>query len=164
MPMKIDVGVCKKIGLPDYGSAGSHCNITLEADICVLNDPNEFQRRVQHAYELCRLSVEKELHGLKTGEQHVRTENIGTTSQVTLAPKTEYRNSNATSSNNRYPATQKQQQFIRRLVKGIKGLNDTRLDEYCQQEFGKTSQELTAQDASKLIDMLKESQGKGGVT
>ena len=32
MTIKINVGVNKKIGLPDYGSAGSHCVIEVEAD------------------------------------------------------------------------------------------------------------------------------------
>ena len=49
MPMKINLGVCKKIGLPDFGSAGSHCDIELEMDISAMNHPDEFQKRVQHA-------------------------------------------------------------------------------------------------------------------
>ena len=38
MTIKINVGVNKKIGLPDYGSAGSHCAIEIEADNSVLAD------------------------------------------------------------------------------------------------------------------------------
>ena len=32
MPMKISVGLAKKIGLPDYGSLGASCNIEFEAE------------------------------------------------------------------------------------------------------------------------------------
>ena len=37
MTIKINVGVNKKIGLPDYGSAGGHCNIEIEADNSILD-------------------------------------------------------------------------------------------------------------------------------
>ena len=158
MAMKIDVGVCKKIGLPDYGSAGSHCNITLEADISILNDPDEFQRRVRHAYGLCRQAVEDELAGLGG-----KTE---TKSRPTPPPKTEYRNSKSVPTDrndNRFLASDKQKKFIGQLCRGIKGLDNKRLDAYCAQEFGKSSSQLSAQDASKLIDMLKDAKENGGL-
>ena len=45
MTLKINVGVNKKIGLPDYGSAGSHCNIEIEADHSLLDHPEDFRHR-----------------------------------------------------------------------------------------------------------------------
>jgi len=75
MPMKINVGVNKKVGLPDYGSAGSHCNIELEMDFSVIQNPEEFHKRVEYAYQLCRESVEGELVELRpnsTPKQDVR--------------------------------------------------------------------------------------------
>ena len=32
MPMKLNVGVSRKVGLPDYGSVGASCNLELELD------------------------------------------------------------------------------------------------------------------------------------
>ena len=61
MTIKINVGVNKKIGLPDYGSAGGHCNIEIEADNSILDNADQFLQRVQDAYELARQSVEEEL-------------------------------------------------------------------------------------------------------
>ena len=61
MTIKINVGVNKKIGLPDYGSAGGHCNIEIEADNSILDNADQFLQRVQDAYELARKSVEEEL-------------------------------------------------------------------------------------------------------
>jgi hypothetical protein len=61
MAIKINVGVNKKIGLPDYGSAGSHCNIEIEADNSILDNAEQFLQRVKDAYEVARQSVEKEL-------------------------------------------------------------------------------------------------------
>ena len=57
MTIKINVGVNKKIGLPDYGSAGGHCNIEIEADNSILDNADQFLQRVQDAYELARQSV-----------------------------------------------------------------------------------------------------------
>ena len=61
MTIKINVGVNKKIGLPDYGSAGGHCNIEIEADNSILDDAEQFLQRVNDAYEVARMSVEEEL-------------------------------------------------------------------------------------------------------
>ena len=46
MSIKINVGVNKKIGLPDYGSAGGHCNIEIEADNSILDNPDQFFTRL----------------------------------------------------------------------------------------------------------------------
>ena len=32
MPLKLNVGISKKIGLPDYGSLGTTCNVEVEVD------------------------------------------------------------------------------------------------------------------------------------
>ena len=47
MGVKINVGYCQKIGLPNYGSEGAHCNLELEVDSGLLNNMEAFQRRVQ---------------------------------------------------------------------------------------------------------------------
>ena len=153
MTIKINVGVNKKIGLPDYGSAGSHCNIEIEADNSVLEDAEQFLQRVQDAYEVARQSVEEEL-------SHHRPS--GNTTQSRAEPPTqrqEYRNDNSRSDNNsggnRYTASAKQQQFIASLVKAIKGLDWRMLDKYCDVQFGKACAQLSPKEASVLIDDLQ---------
>ena len=37
MPMKLNVGVSRKVGLPDYGSVGASCNLELELDAGLLD-------------------------------------------------------------------------------------------------------------------------------
>jgi len=152
MSVKINVGVNKKIGLPDYGSAGSHCEIVLELDYGVMLNPDEFQKRVQDAYRLCRESVESELAVHRPG---------GTATQdnrPTPPPKTEYRNSPPPSerNENRYPVSEKQLDFIGKLTKAIRGLSAQKLDDYCQRTFGKVTSQLSAKEGSQLIDALKD--------
>jgi hypothetical protein len=166
MSIKINIGVNKKIGLPDYGSAGSHCNIEIEADNSVLHDADKFLQRVQDAYELARLSVEQELAHHRQGND--RLGNTGQSRSVSppkaeTAPqrqeqRQEYRSDHSagSSAGTRYVASDKQQRFIAALVKGIKGLDWKTLDRYCGVQFGKSPSQLTPKEASALIDDLKE--------
>ncbi len=158
MGIKLNVGISKKIGLPDYGSAGSQCNLELELDNAALDHPEEFHRRVREAYAACRSAVEDELgnhrnHGAAKPD-----------TRPTPPPKTEYRNSPAPERNeNRFPISSKQLDFINKLSKGVKGLSSHKLDEYCQATFGKACGQLSAKEGSQLIDALKDAKDKGGL-
>ena len=166
MTIKINIGVNKKIGLPEYGSAGSHCNIEIEADNSILDNAEKFLQRVNDAYELARLSVDNELAHHRQGND--RLGNAGQSSGVRqpkvepAPPKQEYRqeyrsdHSAGSSAGTRYVASDKQQRFIAALVKGIKGLDWKTLDRYCGVQFGKSPSQLTPKEASALIDDLKE--------
>ena len=153
MTIKINVGVNKKIGLPDYGSAGGHCNIEIEADNSVLADAEQFLQRVKDAYEVARQSVEEELSHHRPG-----TRSSGNASQPRQEPvqqRQDYRNNDNSNSDSRYIASPKQQQFIASLVKGIKGLDWRLLDKYCDSKFGKNTSQLSPKEASALIDDLQ---------
>lgn len=66
MPLKLNVGVSKKVGLPDYSSAGATCNLELELDAHLLDgDLDAFHRRVRSAYVACQRSVLDELERLQ---------------------------------------------------------------------------------------------------
>ena len=151
MGIKLNVGVSKKIGLPDYGSAGSTCNLELELDNAALDRPEEFHRRVREAYAACRSAVEDELgnHRAKGTTTH--------DTRPTPPPKTEYRNSPPPERNeNRFPISSKQLNFIVQLTKAVKGLSAPKLDDYCQRTFGRTCNQLSAKEGSQLIDALKD--------
>ena len=161
MTIKINVGVNKKIGLPDYGSAGSHCNIEIEADNSVLADTEQFLQRVKDAYEVARQSVEEEL------AHHRPSGNTAQSRAEPPAQRQEYRNDHSRSDNNsgnRYIASAKQQQFIASLVKGIKGLDWKTLDKYCHSKFGYNTSQISPKQASELIDDLRAAkEGRGTI-
>ena len=151
MTIKINVGVNKKIGLPDYGSAGSLCNIEIEADNSILDNADRFLQRVKDAYKIARQSVDAEL-------DHHRPSGAGANTKAEpVQQRQEYRsdNSGGNTGSNRYVASAKQQNFIASLVKAVKGLDWKTLDRYCSVQFGKNTSQLTPKEASALIDDLQ---------
>jgi hypothetical protein len=62
MPLKLNVGVTKKVGLPEYSSIGASCSVELELSEALLHtDLDAFQERVRDAYIACNQAVNDEL-------------------------------------------------------------------------------------------------------
>jgi len=163
MTIKINVGVNKKIGLPDYGSAGGHCNIEIEADNSILDNADQFLQRVQDAYELARRSVEEELLHHRPNANAVQSR--AEPQQQRQEQRQEYRGNysggyTGGNSGNRI-ASAKQQQFIANLVKAVKGLNWQTLDKYCTSKWGTNTSQLSPKQASELIDELQAAKAGG---
>ena len=68
MGIKINAGLAKKIGQPDYGSLGATCNVEFELDGGFDNGSSEhFQDAVRRAYTACRQAVESEIATANAG-------------------------------------------------------------------------------------------------
>jgi hypothetical protein len=65
MPLKLNVGISRKVGLPEYSSAGASCNIELELDSGLLGDLEGFHEHVRDAYVACQQAVNEELDRLR---------------------------------------------------------------------------------------------------
>src|SRR3954465_1502926 len=65
MPLRLSVGVSKKMGLPEYSSAGAHCDLEVELDLGLLDDLETFHERVRDAYVACHQAVNDELARLR---------------------------------------------------------------------------------------------------
>jgi len=62
MPLILNVGVSKKVGLPNYSSLGASCHVECELESALLeHDLDGFHERVQRVYAACRHAVQDEL-------------------------------------------------------------------------------------------------------
>jgi hypothetical protein len=62
MPLKLNLGLSKMIGLPHCGSLGASCSIELELDSSLLQGNLEgFHQQVRAVYVACAQSVQDEL-------------------------------------------------------------------------------------------------------
>ncbi len=61
MPVKLNIGLSRKVGEANYGSRGASINLEVELDNGVLGDPGQLRDRVRDLYMLARQSVDDEL-------------------------------------------------------------------------------------------------------
>jgi hypothetical protein len=155
MPLKLNVGVSKKVGLPDYGSAGATCNLELELDTHLLeSDLEGFHQRVRSAYVAAQQAVQDELSRLQSQPTSPSAETRG------VAPdRSAHRNGQPVTSSrptgNRRPprpATPNQVRAIRTITRQL----GTNLAGLLREEFGaERLEDLSMSEASRVIDDLK---------
>jgi hypothetical protein len=165
VPLKLTVGLSRKIGLRDYGSLCASCTTEFEVDLSLpQRDPEAFQSHVRHAYAACRQAVQDEL----AREQQAAVSGNGSeasgTSTAAAAPSASGNghspnggtNGNPRNGQNGHGASDKQFEYIRQLARQISGLGVRRLDALANRMFGKPLADLSSLDASGLIDALKD--------
>ena len=69
MPLRLNIGLSKKIGLPDYGSLGASVNLELELDSGAIGDPDRLHQQIRHLFGLAEKSVEEKLSGRQPNSQ-----------------------------------------------------------------------------------------------
>ncbi|NQU24428.1 MAG: hypothetical protein HQ567_24360 [Candidatus Nealsonbacteria bacterium] len=154
MPMKLNVGVSRKIGQPDYGSLGATCIVEVELSSALLQDDLEgFHRQVRAAYDACRQAVSDELARNQSAGLETNHRRAGTQTPPESDPG--HQNSNGHNANVGRGASERQLAYIRQLSGQIKGLGVRRLDTLADTMLGKPIASLTSLDASGLIDTLK---------
>jgi hypothetical protein len=159
MPLKLNVGISKKIGLPDYGSLGTTCNVEVEVDgRLIFDDLDGFHQKVRQAYVACAQAVNDELaRHLGSGAQTMN-HTPATASPDGSGPATSGAATNGNghrNGTNGGGASQKQLNYANQLAGQINGLGARRLEALANKMFGKPIAGLSSLDASGLIDTLK---------
>ena len=165
MPLKLNVGVSRKVGLPDYCSAGASCNIEVELDSGLLqHDLGAFHAEVRAAFIAARQAVDDELVRLQAQPASagvpatVSGHGRGAPAQTSGAPRrTNGVPARANGANGRapMPATANQIKAIRAIARR----QNADLTGLLGDEFGVAMPEdLTLSQASAFIDRLKSSE------
>ena len=162
MPIKLNVGVSRKVGLPDYGSAGASCNLELELDSTLLErDLDAFHAQIRGAYVAAHQAVHDELARLQIPADS------GTRSVAPAPARSPLRNGYARENSNGQTArAQGDRSRLRKAatpnqVKAILAIarrQNTDLAALLRHEFdAERPEDLTVKQASDLIDLLKNS-------
>ena len=155
MPLRLNVGVSKKLGLPAYSSIGASCHLDLELENGILRDPAGFRDQVEGAFLAARKAVDDELARLRTradpDEAREVTAINGHSNGVPAGDGGAARRPEAHPSRVGKPATPSQVRAIVSIARRQRADLDGLL---C--DLGVTRpEELSLADASRLIDQLK---------
>jgi hypothetical protein len=165
VPLRLNVGVSRKVGLPDYGSVGASCNLELELPQDLLErDLDGFHARVRDAYVAAHQAVHDELARLHAGPQagpreHPRDDPRPDDRATRDRPETNGRRADAPrGGGDRRPsaraATPKQVAALVALARRA----GAELEGLLRDEYGVTRPEhLSVPQASRAIDLLKAS-------
>src|SRR5262249_42889556 len=62
MPLKLNIGLSRKVGEANYGSRGASVNVEIEVDSSLVNEPARLQEKMRQVFGLVRASVADELN------------------------------------------------------------------------------------------------------
>jgi hypothetical protein len=149
---KIHVGIVRKVGQANYGSIGAECRLEIDTDSTLLGSPDEtLPFRIQHAFDICRQEVDRELQSAspieaEVGQTKARLPSNGHVAEHRIEKR-------PTQSVHRVrPATDAQVRAIHAIASKAK----VQLASQLHDEFGVASpSQLTIRQASDLIESLK---------
>lgn len=141
MPMTLNVGLSKKMGLPAYGSLGATCQVAVELESGLLQtDLEAFHRHVRSAFSACRAAVTEEL--ARQGRETTSSPATGSTA-------------NASDTGRAREPIRKATWGQRRAIEAIAQRHQLELAELLQPRFGtRELADLSITQASALIDEL----------
>ncbi len=168
MPLKLNVGLSKKVGLPDYGSLGASCNVELELDAQLMaRDGGLFQKQAQQAFAACSQAVHDEL-ARQSGANTVRGSGPGRNgnSRADGNPATKSRSASAGNGTPRNGASRangrKATSAQVRAIFAIAGQQQLDIAQELRNRFGVSHpNDLSIGDASRFIDELKAANAGG---
>lgn len=165
MPLKLNVGLSRKVGEPNYGSRGATVNLELEVDSTLAAEPDRLQERIRELFGLAKASVDEELrvapsspnfpsqHATCQAADNTRQQHANGRSGAARSATGAYRsNGNGRqAANNPPPATASQIRALHAIAKRL-GLI---LEAEIKNRFDITDAAvLTIAEASQLIDEL----------
>ena len=164
MALKLNVGVSRKVGLPDYGSVGASCNLELELDAGLIDrDLDAFHARVRGVYVAAHQAVHDELARLQAPVEsphdppaaparHASNGHVGGNGHAGSNGRTDRPAGRSRLSK---PATENQV----RAIRSIANRQHADLDGLLREFDVDRPEDLSLKQASELIDTLKTAAG-----
>jgi hypothetical protein len=152
VPLRLNVGVSRKVGLPDYGSIGASCNVEVEVDSALIDhDLDAFHARVRDVYVAAHQAVHDELARLQAPVEapHQAPAPTASNGQSTSNGYTD--RPLPARSRPRRPATENQV----RAIRSIAARQHADLDGLLRDHGVGRPEDLSIRQASELIDALK---------
>ncbi len=146
--IKLNCGVSRKVGEPNYGSRDASVNVELELESTAGQDTKLLHDKIRRLFALAKSSVDEEL-GLTSINGAAPAPN-----QAPNAPITNHTGP-VSNGNTTKPATDGQLRAIWAICNQL-GIDQ---DVESQRTFQRPVSQLTVPEASKLIDHLKQVQG-----
>lgn len=160
MAFKINVGLSRKIGQPNFGSLGASCHIDLEIDPQAIgHGPEAIQSQILGAFAICKQAVDTELAKCDQAASVITPYSFTPTQNGPLARSHAAEPSARSAATEsvappRRPATPAQIKAIHATA-GKAGIE---VASELGQRYGiRNPQQLTIQQASHMIDHLKKS-------
>ena len=138
--IKLNAGVSRKVGEPNFGSRGASVNVELELESSVVNDTEALYEKIRRLFALAKHSVDEELGISTSAPGNGPTSNAPANTETRLA-------------------TDKQ----KHAIAAICGENGFDGDQEAMGLFGRPVSRLTLPEASQLIGRLKELRNAAGV-
>ena len=138
MPLKLNVGLNRKVGEPNYGSRGASVHLELELESNLIGKPDRLQERIRQLFRLVEVSVNEELNATNG------------------AARTHPQNGSSVSANGRTKAPRRATSAQCHALHSIADSQGIDLAALLQNRYGfEQPQDLSVIDASQLIDELK---------
>ena len=138
--LKLNVGLNRKVGEPNYGSRGGSVNMEVELDNSLMQEPERLRETVSRLFAMVRQSLEMELGA---DSDCGRSGNA----QVAVVRPEKQTLQEALNAQGRQ-ATAKQLSFLQNLARTQR----RNLEQECEQAYQTLPERLTSKQASQLIE------------
>ena len=143
--LKLNVGLNRKVGEPNYGSRGGSVNMEVELDNSLMQEPERLRETVSRLFAMVRQSLELELGAdSDCGRSGIEPVAVVRPEKQTLQE--------AITAQGRQ-ATAKQLSFLQNLARTQR----RNLEQECEQAYQTLPERLTSKQASQLIERWRTS-------